>query len=81
MTKNGLVPNVTLIYNSTKKRGGEQKNIETFNQWFIEKLIPNIPNNSIIVLDDAEHYNLISASTRNSSKAQILSLLEKNKYI
>jgi transposase len=49
ITKDGWVPNAQLIYKSTKKTGDYhgQMNHEIFNKWFVEKLIPNIPQNSV----------------------------------
>lgn len=86
ITKDGWVPNAKLIYKSTKKTGDYhgQMNYEIFNKWFTEKLIPNIPQNSIIIFDNASYHSLLSsnsAPTRKCSKARILNWLEKNKFI
>jgi hypothetical protein len=86
ITKDGWVPNTKLVYKSTKKTGDYhgQMNHEIFNKWFTEKLIPNIPKNSIIVFDNASYHSVLSdnsAPTRKCSKTRIISWLEKNKFI
>ncbi|MFI5343954.1 MAG: hypothetical protein ACHQUC_07020, partial [Chlamydiales bacterium] len=86
ITKNGWVPNAKLIYKSTKKTGDYhgQMNYEIFNKWFIEKLLPNIPKNSIIVFDNASYHSVLSDNsppTRKCSKTRIISWLEQNKFI
>jgi transposase len=85
ITKNGWVPNAKLVYKSTKKTGDYhgQMNQEIFHKWFSEKLIPNIPNNSIIIMDNASYHTVLakhSAPTRKCSKEKILAWLEQNKF-
>ena len=56
-------------------------NYEVFAKWFMEKLIPNIPDNSLIVMDNASYHNLLSshsAPTPTCSKKKIQDWLEKN---
>jgi len=49
MTQHGSVPNATLVFKSTKKTGDYhgQMNAELFQKWFVEKLLPNLPKNSL----------------------------------
>ena len=54
----GFIPNAELIFRAKKQDGdyhGEM-NSELYEHWFTTKLIPNIPPNSIIVLDNAPYH-------------------------
>jgi len=84
ITKDGWVPNAKMVFKSTKKTGDYhgQMNQELFTKWFKEKLIPNIPGNSLIVMDNASYHNILSphsAPTSVCSKKKIRDWLEKNK--
>jgi transposase len=83
ITKNGWVPNAKLTYKSTKKTGDYhgQVNYELFSKWFQEKLLPNIPKNSLIIMDNAPYHNVLSpcsAPTFASKKEYIRLWLAKN---
>jgi len=83
VTQDGWVPNAKMVFKSTKKTGDYhgQMNSELFAKWFEEKLIPNIPDNSLIVMDNASYHNLLSphsAPTPACSKKRIQDWLEKN---
>ena len=85
ITKDGWVPNAKLVFKSTKKTGDYhgQMNHDLFQRWFAEKLLPNIPKNSLIILDNASYHVVLaehSAPTRKCSKERILSWLERNKF-
>jgi transposase len=85
ITKDGWVPNAKLVFNSTKKTGDYhgQMNRNLFHRWFVDKLLPNIPNNSLIILDNAAYHTVLaehSAPTRKCSKEKILAWLESNKF-
>jgi transposase len=57
-------------------------NAEIFQKWWEEKLLPNIPNNSLIVLDNASYHNTLSKHsppTPTCSKQRIREWLECNK--
>lgn len=84
ITRNGWVPNVQTTFNSLRKTGDYhgQMNAEIFQKWWKEKLLPNIPNNSLIVLDNASYHNTLSihsAPTPTCSKQRIREWLESNK--
>lgn len=84
ITKDGWVPNAKTTFNSLRKTGDYhgQMNAEIFQKWFQEKLLPNIPNNSLIVLDNASYHNTLSAysaPTPTCSKERIRKWLESNK--
>ncbi|MEN8236751.1 MAG: hypothetical protein ABFQ95_04320 [Pseudomonadota bacterium] len=84
ITSNGWVPNAKLVFKSTRKTGDYhgQMNKDLFEKWFTEKLLPNIPSNSLIVMDNATYHNFLSensAPTPTCSKARIRAWLEANK--
>ena len=84
MTKDGWVPNAKVVFKSTRKTGDYhgQMNGELFYKWFADKLLANIPDNSLIVMDNASYHNILtedSAPTSACSKARIRTWLEANK--
>jgi transposase len=84
ITINGWVPGAKLVFKSTKKTGDYhgQMNWELFRKWFTEMLIPNIPDNSLIIMDNAPYHNTLSlnsAPVSTCSKAKIRAWLEANK--
>lgn len=83
ITQKGWVPNAKLVFKSTKKTGDYhgQMNYDLFAKWFKERLLPNIPNNSLIIMDNASYHNVLSensAPTASCKKEVIQSWLEKN---
>ena len=83
ITKNGWVPNAKTVFQSKKKTGDYhgQMNGEIFKKWFNEKLLPNIPKKSLIVMDNAPYHNVLSSTSapiKSSKKAEIKSWLENN---
>ena len=84
ITKNGWVPNAKVVFKSTRKTGDYhgQMNGELFYKWFVDKLLANIADNSIIVMDNAAYHNILvedSAPTATCSKERIRAWLETNK--
>ncbi|PSN54703.1 hypothetical protein C0J52_04890 [Blattella germanica] len=81
----GFVPECKLIFRSKSKNiSSDYHNDMTsfvFKKWFEEKLIPNIPPNSTIVMDNASVHSvqLEKIPTSNTRKADIISWLDKNK--
>ncbi len=56
-------------------------NAELFQKWFSKMLLPNIPPNSIIVMDSASYHKALtenSAPIATSSKKRIRDWLEMN---
>jgi len=83
ITQSGWVSDAKLIFKSTRKTGDYhgQMNFELFKKWFTEMLIPNIPENSIIIMDNASYHNTLadhSPPTAQSSKEKICKWLDKN---
>jgi transposase len=84
ITSNGWVPRAGVVFKSSRKTGDYhgQMNAELFQKWLVENLIPNIPQSSIIIMDNASYHNTLthySPPTPNCSKEKIRSWLEDNK--
>jgi transposase len=84
ITSSGWVPNAKLVFQAKRKTGDYhgQMNAEMFSKWFTEKLIPNIPENSLIIMDNASYHNILSADSppiKTSSKENISKWLTQNK--
>jgi transposase len=83
MTKNGWLPTAKVVCKSTRKTGDYhgQMHHELFSKWFREQLLPNIPQNSLIMMDNAPYHNVLSphsAPTASCTKAEIRAWLMKN---
>jgi transposase len=84
ITKDGWVPEAKLVFKSTKKTGDYhgQMNSQNFKKWFTDRLLPNIPENSMIIMDNAAYHSVLSnssAPTSLCSKKRIQEWLETNK--
>lgn len=82
ITKNGWVPKAKLVFKSKRKTGDYhgQMNHDLFVKWLKEHLFPNIPNRSLIIMDNATYHNVLSedsAPTATSAKAKIKEWLIK----
>ena len=55
----GWVPNTTLIFTSKKNTGDyhDEMTGEYFEEWFKDRLLPNVPPNSLIVMDNASYHS------------------------
>lgn len=58
-------------------------NAENFEKWIQEHLLPNIPPQSVIVLDNAPYHSKIldKVPTRYSTKPTMLAWLQKNNIV
>lgn len=84
ITKSGWIPEAKLVFKSTRRTGDYhgQMNLDLFKKWFSEMLLPNIPENSLIIMDNAPYHNVVaehSPPTPLSSKKKIIVWLEQNK--
>jgi transposase len=85
ITKDGWVSGAKVTFKSTRKTGDYhgQMNQEMFTKWFREKLLPNIPACSLIIMDNAAYHNVLSpfsAPTPSCKKEKIRSWLERNNF-
>lgn len=83
ITKDGWVPGAKLVFKSTRKTGDYhgQMDGDNFKKWFEEKLLPNIPSKSNIILDNASYHNILTAGSapiKTSSKERIYNWLMQN---
>lgn len=62
ITKDGWVPNTRLVFKASKKTGDYHANMnwDNFSEWFQEKLLKNIPENSLIIMDNAAYHNVLA---------------------
>lgn len=78
-SEDGFVENACLIFKAGLTSGDYhgQMNRENFTKWLTEKLLPNIPANSIIVLDNAPYHSVQEnkTPTKSSLKKDIISWL------
>ncbi len=65
ITKDGWIPNAKLVFKSSKKTGDYHANMnsEKFLEWFEEKLLKNIPDNSLVIMDNASYHNTFTEET------------------
>ena len=57
--ESGWIPNTTLIFRSKKNTGDyhDEMTGEHFEEWFRDKLLPNVPSSSLIVMDNASYHS------------------------
>lgn len=74
-SETGFVPNAQLIFKSQSKSGDyhDDMNRENFMKWVQEKLLPNLPPQSLVIMDNAPYHRvaLNKAPTMNSTKSQM----------
>jgi len=83
ITINGWVNGAKLVFQAKLNTGDYhgQMNYENFSKWFSNQLLPNIPSDSIIIMDNAKYHNILADDTfptPRSNKGELLAWLEKN---
>ena len=83
ISSEGWIEGAKLVFQAKRKTGDYhgQMNSALFQKWFAEKLIPNIPCNSLIIMDNASYHNTLSACsppTPACSKERIWNWLIEN---
>lgn len=83
ITHQGWVPRARVVFKSTRKTGDYhgQMNAELFRRWFVDHLLPNIPDHTLIIMDNAPYHTVLSAHsapTPTCSKEKIRTWLEGN---
>jgi DDE superfamily endonuclease len=84
MTQNGWIPHAKLVCKRTRKTGDDhgQMHHDLCSQWFSEQLLPNIPQHSLILMDNAPYHNTLSlhsAPTASGKKEEIRAWFSKNR--
>jgi transposase len=56
----GFIPGALLVFKSGLKTGDYHgdMNHENYFKWLRNQLIPNLPSNSVVVLDNASYHNI-----------------------
>jgi transposase len=72
ITLEGWVNNAQLVFEAKKRTGDYHGQMDwgNFSKWFTEQLLPNIPENSIIIMDNASYHNTTEESTFPKSNAR-----------
>lgn len=83
ISSKGWVNGAKLVFQAKRKTFDNhgQMNAELFQKWFSEKLIPNIPENSLIIMDNAPYHNTLSEGsppTPSCTKERIWNWLLSN---
>ena len=62
ITKEGWVPGAKVVFKSSRKTGDYhgQMDGDLFQKWFTEALLPNLPDDSVIVMDNASYHNILT---------------------
>lgn len=83
ITLDGWVDNAKLVFEAKRKTGDYHGQMDwgNFSRWFIEQLLPNIPKNSIIVMDNASYHNTVEENSfpkSNTVKGYLQKWLDNN---
>lgn len=84
ITSHGWVPGAKLVFEAKKRTGDYhgQMNFENFQKWFVECLLPQIPANSLIVMDNASYHNVFVEGVfypqGTSRKAELAAWLDEH---
>lgn len=83
ISSKGWVNQAQLVFQAKRKTGDYhgQMNAGLFQRWFREKLLPNIPEGSLIIMDNAPYHNTLSSCsppTPQCSKERIWNWLIEN---
>lgn len=78
---NGFINNALLVFHpdtTNNKSHNRGMNYDIFSIWMVEKYLPNLPKNSVIVFDNASYHNAqeLPAPSMNSRKRAIMNWLD-----
>lgn len=61
VTKDGWVKNAQLVFQAHRRTGDYHGAMDedNFSKWFITQLLPNIPDNAVIIMDNAPYHNML----------------------
>lgn len=78
----GFVPNALAMFKSNQRTGDYHKSMNNTNYvtWLRKQLIPNLPPNSVLVIDNASYHNtqLNKPPTSTATNAKMISWLVQN---
>ena len=76
----GWIPNTTRIFRSKKNTGNyhDEMTGEHFEEWFKDKLLPNVQPNSLIVMDNASYHSRLDdpVPTKSWTKKRMIEWLD-----
>jgi len=76
ITQEGWVDNAQLVFEAKRKTGDYhgQMDWDNFSRWFTDQLLPNIPKNSIIIMDNASYHNATEENSfpKTNARKEIL---------
>lgn len=83
-SESGFIPNALLTFMAKSKSGDyhDEMNGDNFKKWFTNQLLPNMPANSILAIDNAPYHSMQSekAPTTATKKGDMITWLQ-NKNI
>jgi transposase len=73
-SQSGFVPNAMLTYKAATTSGDYHSNMnaENYKKWITELLIPNIPSNSVVVMDNAAYHNVRAERAPSSNSRKLV---------
>lgn len=78
----GFIPNAYVRFKSQQKTGDyhDDMNYANYEKWIKERLIPNLPPKSVLVIDNAPYHNVVlnKAPTASSRRDIMISWLKQN---
>lgn len=85
ITQAGWVDGAQLVFEAKKRTGDYhgQMNWDNFSSWFRDRLVPNIPERSLIILDNAGYHNVLVENRFPRASSTVVELqdwLTRNKY-
>lgn len=83
VTNEGFIKNGLLIFKSERKTGDfhDKMNSSNYIKWLNNELIPNLPDKSLLVLDNASYHNVLGEkhTTSGTTKSEMVNWLgERN---
>lgn len=81
-TDTGFIPGAALVFKAHSATGDyhSEMNAQNFTKWLLEKLIPNLPPKSVLILDNAAYHNVQAdrCPTMGTRKADMQAWLTRN---
>ena len=81
-SENGFIDGASLVFKAKTSQGDyhDEMNGENFMRWLREKLIPNLPPNTVLIVDNAPYHNRQEdkCPTTATRKAEIQAWMERN---
>lgn len=80
--KNGFIPGASLVFKAKSSSGDyhNEMNFDNFVKWLEERLIPNLPERSVLILDNAAYHNvqIDKCPTQSTRKLDIQQWLDRH---